>query len=74
MNRSSWHKFLIWLSNAPQAFYDVYARTDIDEDLEIISGRIRILMMFIDLSGLRKDYEEIFIEKHNDKLIKKIIW
>lgn len=51
---------------APQVFYDVYAGTDIDEDLEIISNRIRKLMKFIDLSGLRKDYEEIFTAKHKD--------
>lgn len=53
-------------SNAPQGFYDVYARTDIDEDIEVISNRIRSLMKFIDLSGLRKDYEEIFTAEHKD--------
>lgn len=53
-------------SNAPQEFYDVYAGTGIYEDLEIISNRIRSLVKFIDLSGLRKDYEEIFTGKHND--------
>lgn len=53
-------------SNAPQEFYDVYVKTDIDEDIKVISNRIRQLMKFIDLSGLRKDYEEIFTAKHND--------
>lgn len=53
-------------SNAPQEFYDVYARTGIYEDLEIISNRIRSLVKFIDLSGLRKDYEEIFTSGHSD--------
>lgn len=53
-------------SNAPQEFYDVYASTNLDEDIEVISNRIRQLMKFIDLSGLRKDYEEIFTAEHKD--------
>lgn len=53
-------------SNAPQEFYSVSAKTDIDEDIEVISNRIKELMKFIDLSGLRKDYEESFTAKHND--------
>lgn len=53
-------------SSYPKEYYDVYARTNFDEDLEVISNRIKNLMKFIDLSGLRKDYEEIFTAKHND--------
>lgn len=53
-------------SSVPQEFHDVYVETNLDEDFEIISGRVRSLVKFIDLSGLRKDYEEIFTAKHND--------
>lgn len=52
--------------NVPQDFYEVYVKTNLDEDVKIISNRIKELIKFIDLSGLRKDYEEIFTKEHKD--------
>lgn len=53
-------------SKAPKEFHSVYTRTNITDNIDIISDRIRNLMKFIDLSGLRKDYEEIFTMQHKD--------
>lgn len=50
----------------PIEYYDILAKTNLEEDVDVISNRIRNLMKFIDLSGLRKDYEEIFTVKHKD--------
>lgn len=53
-------------SNFPRDFHSVYTRTNYNDNINVISNRIRNLMKFIDLSGLKKDYVEIFTMQHKD--------
>lgn len=55
----------------PKKIIKVKTETNPTENVEIISNKIREVIKFIDLSGLKKDYIEIFTAKHNDNLSKK---